>query len=86
MSIWNTSHSIGAGFIVILCGYIVSYNWRLGFFVPAALAFAVAIFLKFSLPDLPESVGLPEVEGTESVTVTDSGLVEPDEPFRDSPD
>jgi len=81
MSIWNTSHSIGAGIIVILCGYIVSYNWRLGFFVPAALSFAVALYLKFSLPDLPESVGLPEVEGTETVVVTDSGLVEPNEPF-----
>lgn len=64
-SIWNTSHSIGAAFITILCGYLVSTNWRLGFFVPAILAIAVAIYLKFSLPDLPESVGLPEIEGTE---------------------
>lgn len=66
MSIWNTSHSIGAGLVVIICGYLVAHNWRLGFFVPAAMALAVALYLKFTLPDLPESVGLPEVEGTES--------------------
>lgn len=77
MSIWNTSHSIGAGLIVIIGGYLVAYNWRLGFFVPAAMALGVAIYLKFSLPDLPESVGLPEVEGTETKKVMDSGQVEP---------
>jgi len=76
MSIWNTSHSIGAGLIVVIGGYLVGYNWRLGFFVPAAMAVAVAIYLKFALPDLPQSVGLPEVEGTESKKVMDSGQVE----------
>ena len=33
MSIWNTSHSIGAGILAVLCGYIVSRtgDWRLCF-------------------------------------------------------
>lgn len=65
MSIWNISHSIGGGLIVILCGYLVLFNWRLAFFVPAAIAFAIAIFIWFTLPDTPPSVGLPEVAGTE---------------------
>src|SRR2546426_91845 len=65
MSIWNISHSIGGGLIVILCGYLVIISWRLAFFVPAALAFACVIFIWFTLPDTPPSVGLPEVEGTE---------------------
>jgi OPA family glycerol-3-phosphate transporter-like MFS transporter/OPA family sugar phosphate sensor protein UhpC-like MFS transporter len=33
MSVWNTSHSIGAGLVVILCGYIISginWEWNLG--------------------------------------------------------
>ena len=64
MSIWNTSHSIGAGLVVVLCGYLVVYNWRLCFFVPAGLVLLGAIFLWFRVADTPESVGLPELEGT----------------------
>ncbi|HOW66223.1 MAG TPA: MFS transporter [Candidatus Paceibacterota bacterium] len=64
-SIWNTSHSIGAGLVVILCGYLVTINWRLCFLVPAALALIGSAFLWRLLPDTPPSVGLPEVEGTE---------------------
>jgi OPA family glycerol-3-phosphate transporter-like MFS transporter/OPA family sugar phosphate sensor protein UhpC-like MFS transporter len=64
-SIWNTSHSIGAGLVVILCGYLVTINWRLCFFVPAALALIGSVFLWRLLPDTPPSVGLPEVKGTE---------------------
>src|SRR6266436_4760853 len=65
MSIWNISHSTGGGLIVILCGYLVVISWRLAFFVPAAIAFVVVIFIWFTLPDTPPSVGLPEVAGTE---------------------
>ncbi len=64
-SIWNTSHSIGAGLVVVLCGYLVTIHWRLCFFVPAAIALAGAVLLWRLLPDTPPSVGLPEVEGTE---------------------
>lgn len=66
MSIWNSSHPIGGGLIVILCGYLVVISWRLCFYVPAAIALVVAIFIWFTLPDTPVSVGLPEVEGTQS--------------------
>jgi phosphoglycerate transporter family protein len=68
MSIWNASTNIGAGLVVVMCGYLLSTfgNWRLCFFVPASLAFLCAIFLWFALPDTPQSVGLPEVKGTES--------------------
>src|SRR3989441_3837676 len=65
MSIWNISHSIGGGLIVILCGYLVVISWRLAFFVPAAIAFACVMLIWLTLPDTPASVGLPEVEGTE---------------------
>jgi OPA family glycerol-3-phosphate transporter-like MFS transporter/OPA family sugar phosphate sensor protein UhpC-like MFS transporter len=33
MSVWNASHSIGAGLVVVLCGYIasgVNWQWELG--------------------------------------------------------
>jgi OPA family glycerol-3-phosphate transporter-like MFS transporter/OPA family sugar phosphate sensor protein UhpC-like MFS transporter len=74
-SIWNTSHSIGAALVVVLCGYLVAprgetipENWRLCFFVPAGLALLGAVFLWMLLPDTPPSVGLPEVKGTEHTT------------------
>ncbi len=70
-SIWNSSHNIGSILIVLLCGVLVSgkmfpANWRLCFTVPAIIAFASAILLWLMLADTPPSVGLPEIEGTES--------------------
>ena len=68
-SIWNTSHNVGSIGILLLCGFLVSgtffaADWRLCFFVPAAIAVVIAILLWFMLPDTPPSVGLPEFEGT----------------------
>lgn len=65
-SIWNTSHSIGAALVVVLCGYLVAHfgDWRLCFFVPAGLAILCSVYLLFALRDTPPSLGLPEVEGT----------------------
>jgi len=64
MSIWNTSHSIGAGLVVISCGYIVGFGWRWCFWLPAALALVVAAGLWLTLRDTPSSVGLPEIVGS----------------------
>jgi len=61
MSIWNTSHSIGAGLVVIICGYVVSWGWRWCFFFPSAIALGGAVALWFGLRDIPASVGLPEI-------------------------
>ena len=63
-SIWNASHNIGSIVVAVLCSYLVVINWRLCFFVPAAIALGCAAVLWFNLPDTPPSVGLPEVEGT----------------------
>jgi phosphoglycerate transporter family protein len=66
MSFWNASHSLGGGAIVVLCGYLVAHfdSWRVCFFVPAVIAAVMAVFLLAYLRDTPESVGLPEIEGT----------------------
>lgn len=68
MSVWNTSHSIGAGLVVIVCGYIVTLGWRWCFYVPSIIALIGAVFLWFGLRDTPSSVGLPELnqKGTTS--------------------
>ncbi|MBR1871637.1 MAG: MFS transporter [Bacteroidales bacterium] len=77
-SIWNSSHSIGAGLVALLCGFILqrySYSaWQWCFFIPAALALAGAVLVFFGLEDTPESVGLPspeELDGEKKVTVKD---------------
>ncbi len=65
MSIWNTSHSIGAGLVVVSCGYIVTLGWRWCFWLPAAFVLVIAVALWMTLRDTPGSVGLPELAGTQ---------------------
>ena len=59
MSIWNTSHSVGAFVVAVICGYIT--RWQLCFWVPAMIAFVGIFFIILSLRDTPKSVGLPEL-------------------------
>ena len=61
-SMWNSSHSIGAGLVLLLNSFLVVYNWRLCFFVPALLAFLGALFVLNRMRDKPETLGLPQVE------------------------
>ena len=69
-SIWNASHSIGAGIIVALCGFLLKtfgYSaWQLCFAVPAAIAIVGAFAIYALLRDTPSSVGLPELEEIEA--------------------
>ncbi len=69
MAVWNTSHSIGTVATLVLCGYLVQYDWRLCFFVPAAIVLVGAVGLMFSLRDTPESLGLPAVETTDAIEI-----------------
>ena len=59
MSIWNTSHSVGAFIVAVICGYLTS--WQLCFWVPAVIAFIGIFFIIITLRDTPRSVGLPEL-------------------------
>lgn len=66
-SIWNSSHSIGAGLVALLCGTLILqyYSfaaWQWCFFIPAGLAIVGAALLFFGLRDTPASVGLPDPE------------------------
>jgi sugar phosphate permease len=60
--IWHTGHMIGAALVSVLTGYLVVYDWRLCFFVPAALAVGGTVFILNRLRDTPGSLGLPAVE------------------------
>ena len=62
MSIWNTSHSIGAAIAGVFCGWIVVLGWRWCFFAPAILCTGAGLILFILLRDTPSSVGLPEIK------------------------
>ncbi|SHE64878.1 MFS transporter, OPA family, glycerol-3-phosphate transporter/MFS transporter, OPA family, sugar phosphate sensor protein UhpC [Mariniphaga anaerophila] len=61
-AMWNTSHSIGAALVLLLNSFLVVYDWRYCFIVPAALAFVGVLFILNRHRDNPESLGLPPVE------------------------
>jgi sugar phosphate permease len=91
MSFWNASHSLGGAGILILCGYLIEWsktgpsdpgNWRICFFVPAGIALVMAAAVWTWLRDTPESVGLPEVEGTHVVAPDNESEQTPAE-FKD---
>ena len=64
MSIWNTSHSIGAAVAGVFCAWIIhqGFGWRWCFFAPAILCTAAGAILFIALRDTPTSVGLPEIK------------------------
>ena len=65
-SIWNVSHTFGAGIVVALCGFMLDrYGYSAGylcFLVPALIALIGIPVLWFGLKDDPSQVGLPPVE------------------------
>ena len=65
-SIWNVSHTVGAGVVVALCGFILDHYgysaWYLCFLIPALIALVGVPVLWFGLKDDPTEVGLPPVE------------------------
>lgn len=65
-SVWNASHSIGAGIVVWLCGFMLNkygYSaWNLCFAVPALISLLGVPLIYFGLKDKRSEVGLPQVE------------------------
>lgn len=74
MSVWNTSHSIGAGIVSVLCGSIIGglcdglvpgvKAWQWCFWIPALIGTFGVFFIIVTLRDTPRSVGLPELPDT----------------------
>ena len=65
-SLWNASHSLGAGLVVVLCGFLLRYfgysAWSLCFLVPALIALLGVPMILFGLKDSPTELGFPSVE------------------------
>lgn len=68
-SFWNVSHTLGAGIVVALCGFMLDHYgysaWYLCFIVPALIALVGVPILWFGLKDDPTEVGLPPIEKME---------------------
>ena len=65
-SVWNLSHSLGAGAVFALCGWFLIpafHSWRLCFIVPAAIALVGAVAILFLFKDSPEGMGFRPVGG-----------------------
>ena len=80
LAIWNSSHSIGAGLITILCGYIMGLGalgadgvgvgmWKWCFWAPAIIAAVGLVVLMVWLPGTPEEEGM----GGSQLAVTEEG-------------
>lgn len=80
-AIWNTSHSIGAAAVFILCSFLVTVNWRLCLHVPALMALAGVVFLLDRLRDSPASLGLPAIAAEKAAGAAESVAWAPGE-FR----
>lgn len=65
MSVWNMSHSIGAGLIFVLGAVILNFAgvsaWRLFFLIPSIIALLGAVMIWTAIPDSPSEVGLEEI-------------------------
>ena len=76
-SIWNLSHSVGAGAVFALCGWLliqVFHSWRLCFVVPAAIAAAGGVAVLFLFKDDPSVVGLGIASQTPQTSQTQQCL------------
>ena len=87
-SIWNLSHSVGAGAVFALCGWLLIplfHSWRLCFIVPAAIAAMGGVAVLFLLKDSPEEVDLrPESSGASHVSrLTSNGDMRRETPDAD---
>lgn len=64
MSIWNTAHNIGGGFIatIALIGVSLFGTWKGTFYLPAIIAIVGGVVYTIFARDTPQSVGLPPIE------------------------
>jgi OPA family sugar phosphate sensor protein UhpC-like MFS transporter len=62
-AIWNSSHMIGGGLVLVLAGWLGAHaGWRGIFAGPALICMAGAVFIWFSMGDRPEARGLPPID------------------------
>lgn len=70
-SIWNASHSLGAGalgfLIAFILGHYTNAAWQWCFWIPAILAVMGSAMIFFCIKNTPQEVGLPSVHELDTV-------------------
>jgi len=66
MGFIGVGYQIGAALVLVLSGRLIAAtgNWRMAFYVPAALFLVSAIHTQMRLKNTPEDAGLPPLPGT----------------------
>jgi len=81
-AVWNTSHMLGGGGVLLLAGWLGAHGgWQAVFVGPALLCLAGAVVLYVTMGDRPETFGLPPVEVWRRDPEQAGGPGEPDGPF-----
>jgi OPA family glycerol-3-phosphate transporter-like MFS transporter len=64
VSVWNVAHNVGGGLIgpIFILGMAWFNDWHSVFYLPAACAAFIAVFIFFTMRDTPQSCGLPSIE------------------------
>lgn len=62
-SIWAASHQLGTCLVFLLAGYLIPrYGWQSAFIVPGILCILSCFYIAKSMHDMPQSMGLPDVD------------------------
>lgn len=60
---WNTAHNLGGAVIPLLIAFFAQYlGWRYSMFIPGTICILAGLFLMNRLRDVPQSLGLPQIE------------------------
>ncbi|MBT8448423.1 MAG: glycerol-3-phosphate transporter [Gammaproteobacteria bacterium] len=64
VSVWNIAHNVGGGLIgpLFILGMAWFNDWHSAFYVPAAVALFISVFILLALRDTPQSCGLPAID------------------------
>lgn len=62
-SIWAISHQLGTCIVFLLAGYLIpKYGWESAFIIPAFLNILSCIYIAKNMHDIPQTMGLPDIE------------------------
>lgn len=62
-SVWAISHQLGTCIVFLLAGYLIpKYGWESAFIIPAFLNILSCIYIAKNMHDIPQTMGLPDIE------------------------
>lgn len=81
-SAWNTAHNLGGALIPLIIAFCVyCYGWRFSMFVPGILCIGVGFFLINRLRDIPQTIGLPQIEVFRNERIDEAAIEKDNDPL-----